>query len=90
VADKLPSTSSRLEPAGLSGRIVSAGVGGAVLARGARWPVPPIVLVAVASALAAARIGHDLRVAAAEQIPGLAAATKDAVALSLAAASTSF
>jgi uncharacterized membrane protein len=88
VADKLPSTPSRLEPAGLGGRLVLAAAAGAVLARGAKDPLLPAVLVAAAAALLSARIGHDVRAAASKRVPPMAAATaEDTVALGLAAAS---
>jgi len=88
VADKLPSAPSRLEPAGLGGRVVLAAAAGAVLARGAKDPLLPAVVVAAAAALLSARIGHDVRAAASKRVPPAAAATaEDMVALGLAAAS---
>jgi uncharacterized membrane protein len=88
VADKLPSAPSRLEPAGLGGRVVLAAAAGAVLARGAKDPLLPAVVVAAAAALLSARIGHDVRAAASKRVPPAAAATaEDVVALALAAAS---
>lgn len=88
VADKLPSAPSRLEPAGLGGRVVLAAAAGAVLARGAKDPLLPAVVVAGAAALLSARIGHDVRAAASKRVPPAAAATaEDMVALGLAAAS---
>ncbi|HEX8007900.1 MAG TPA: hypothetical protein VF482_15900 [Trebonia sp.] len=87
VADKLPWTPSRLSPAELGGRIALAAAAGAVLARSAKQPWPPAVLVAAAAALASAKAGHDARVAAAERIPPLAAAAaEDSLALGLAVA----
>ncbi len=56
VADKLPSAPDRLEPAGLGGRIVLAAAAGAVLARGAKDPLLPAVVVAAAAALLSARV----------------------------------
>ncbi|HEX6454513.1 MAG TPA: hypothetical protein VF060_34255 [Trebonia sp.] len=89
VADKLPSTPSRLGPSGLGGRLALAATAGAVLARGGKDPVLPAVVVAAAAALASAKIGHDVRTAAAKRVPPLAAAAaEDTVALGLAAAST--
>ena len=88
VADKLPSTPSRMEPAGLGGRLALAAAAGAVLARGARDPLLPAVVVAAAAALLSARIGHDVRAAASKRVPPAAAAmAEDTVALGLAAAS---
>jgi uncharacterized membrane protein len=87
VLDKLPSTPSRLDPRGLAIRAAFAGAAGAVLARGARRPVAGAVLVAAATALASARVGHDVRVAVATRVGDLAAAmAEDALALGLAAA----
>jgi hypothetical protein len=91
VLDKLPLAPSRLEPRGFLGRIVLAAASGAVLARGARRPLLPSVLVAVGTVFATARLGHDLRVAAAERYPPLAVAlAEDAIALGLAAAASRF
>jgi uncharacterized membrane protein len=87
VADKLPSTPSRLQPVGLGGRLALAAAG-AVLARSAKDPLLPAVAVAAAAALLSARIGHDVRAAASKRVPPAAAATaEDALALGLAAAS---
>ena len=89
VADKLPTTPSRLEPAGLVGRLVFAGAAGAVLARAARRPVFPAVLVACGADLVSAKLGHDARVAAVRRLPSLAvAAAEDALAVGLAAAAS--
>jgi uncharacterized membrane protein len=89
VLDKLPSTPSRLEPAGLAGRIVFAAVAGAVLARGADQPVLEAVVIASAAAIAGAKLGHDARVAAAELFPPFAVAVaEDGLALGLAAVSS--
>ena len=87
VADKLPSAPDRLA-AGLGGRTVLAAAAGAVLARGAKDPLLPAVVVAAAVALLSARIGHDARAAASKRMPPTAAAmAEDMVALGLAAAS---
>ena len=59
--DKLPNCPSRLEPPGLTARVVSAGIGGALLARSARQPVAPQAAIAVASALGAALVGTRWR-----------------------------
>jgi uncharacterized membrane protein len=89
VVDKLPSTPSRLEPAGLAGRIVFAAMAGAVLARGANQPVLEAVVIASATAIAAAKLGHDARAAAAEIFPPFAVAVaEDGLAVGLAAASS--
>jgi hypothetical protein len=76
VVDKLPSTPSRLEPRGFVPRVVA----GAVVARENAFAGS---VVAAAAALAAARIGHDVRTAAPS--PAVAVA-EDVVALALGAA----
>jgi uncharacterized membrane protein len=89
VVDKLPSTPSRLEPAGLAGRIMFAAVTGAVLARGANQPMLEAVVVAAAAAIAGAKLGHDARAAAAEIVPPFAVAVaEDGLAVGLAAVSS--
>ena len=65
---------SRLETRGLATRAAAAGAAAVVLARGANQPVLPNALVAAATALLSARVGHDMRVAAAERFPPLAVA----------------
>jgi uncharacterized membrane protein len=86
VIDKLPMTPSRLEPPGLTGRVVSASLAAAILARsGHRRPIPAMA-VASASALAAAKICHDARAALARHLPDPAVAVaEDALAIGLAA-----
>jgi uncharacterized membrane protein len=87
VADKLPSTPSRLGPTGLAGRVTSAALAGAVIARSTDQPVALAVIVACAAALASARVGHDVRVAASGRLPPCAvAAAEDGLALALAGA----
>ena len=86
VADKLPTTPSRLEPPGLAGRVVSASLAAAVLARsGHRRPIPAMA-VASAAALAAAKVCHDARAALARHLPDpVVAVAEDALAIGLAA-----
>jgi uncharacterized membrane protein len=87
VVDKLPSTPSRLEPTGLTARVAAAALAGAVLARSADQAVPLAAIVAAASALASARVGHDIRAAASDRLPPCAvAAAEDGLALALAGA----
>lgn len=89
VLDKLPSTGSRLEPAGLAGRVVFATVAGVALARAAGRPAAPAVVVAVAAAVAAAKAGHDARAALSERFPPFVVAeAEDAVAVLLAVAAS--
>jgi hypothetical protein len=86
VADKLPTTPSRLEPPGLAGRVVSASLAAAVLARsGHRRPIPAMA-VASAAALAAAKVCHDARAALARHLPDpVVGVAEDALAIGLAA-----
>ena len=89
VVDKLPNTPSRLDPPGFAARLVLAAVSGVVLARAARRAALPAVVVAATAAAASARLGHDLRVRASEQVPPLVAAVaEDAVAITLAVLAT--
>ncbi len=86
VADKLPTTPSRLSPRGLAVRLISASLAAVVLARsGHRRPIPAMVI-AAAAALAAAKIGHDSRRALARRLPDPAVAlVEDGLAIGLAA-----
>ena len=86
VADKLPMTPSRLDPPGLAGRLISAGLAAMVLARSAHRTPIPAVLTASAAALAAARVCHDARAALARRVPDpVVAVAEDALAIGLAA-----
>ncbi|HLJ68465.1 MAG TPA: hypothetical protein VKX16_14015 [Chloroflexota bacterium] len=86
IVDKLPATGSRLEIPWLTIRAVVAASAGAVLARGARRPALPAMLVASSAALAGAKLGHDVRVGAARRFPPLAVAiVEDGIAFGLAA-----
>jgi uncharacterized membrane protein len=86
VADKLPMTPSRLDPLGLAGRLISAGLAGAVLARSAHRALLPAVLTSSVAALAVARICHDARAALARRVPDpVVAVAEDALAIGLAA-----
>lgn len=90
VADKLPKTPSRTEPAGLVARAVTAGVGAGVLARRSGTdPYAPVALAAI-TAVTAAFTGRSYRGWAAQRgwPDVLAAAAEDvwSFALALAAA----
>jgi uncharacterized membrane protein len=88
VLDKLPSTPSRLAPRGISARITFSALTAAALARGESRTLFPAIVVAAASALGSAKVGHDVRAAASERCPAiLVAVAEDALALSLAVAS---
>jgi uncharacterized membrane protein len=87
VADKLPSTPSRLEPTGLAARVACGALAGAVIARSTGQPRLWTAVVASAAAVASARIGHDVRAAASDRLPPCAvAAAEDGLALALAGA----
>jgi uncharacterized membrane protein len=86
VMDKLPRTPSRLDPPALAGRLIFAGLAAVVLARSAGQPPVPAAAVAVAAALAAAKVGHDARAALGRRLPDpVVAVAEDAVAIGLAA-----
>jgi uncharacterized membrane protein len=86
VADKLPGTPSRLDPPGLTGRLISASLAAAVLAHSENRGPIPAVLTASTAALAAARICHDARAALARRVPDpVVAVAEDALAIGLAA-----
>lgn len=85
VLDKLPMTGSRLEIPGLVGRVVFASAAAVALARTEDQPVLPAVAVASIAALAAAKIGHDVRALVAAHVPDPAVAVvEDVVAIGLA------
>ena len=67
--DKMPFTGSRLEPAGMAGRVVLSGAAGAVAARQHCRPVAPAVFIAIATASLTAKITHDLRARLAQKVP---------------------
>ena len=79
-------TPSRLDPPGLIGRLISASLAAAVLARAEhRGPIPAVLTASVA-ALAAAKICHDARAALARRLPDpVVAVAEDALAIGLAA-----
>jgi uncharacterized membrane protein len=90
VLDKLPIAGSRLEPAGLVGRVSFAAIGGALVARGSGFGPLPAALVAAAAAVASAKVFHDLRALADRRVPDVAVAlAEDALALRIAALATS-
>lgn len=87
VADKLPSTPSRLDPGPLGGRIL-AGAGGAyAVARALGNDPVPAAVIGGLSAVAGSYAGHAYRGWASTTVPPLAAAVaEDAVALGIGAA----
>jgi len=85
IADKLPNVPSRLEPPGIVGRLVLGALAASLYAQTRRAPWPPAAGIGAASAIAAAKIGHDLRAQLAKQVPDPAVAVvEDTIALGLA------
>jgi uncharacterized membrane protein len=92
VADKLPMTPSRLEPAGIAGRFVLGASAAGLFARTRGAPWPPAASIGAASAIVSAKIGHDVRARLAQHAPDPAVAVavvEDALAFGLAMASVS-
>jgi len=89
VLDKMPFTGSRLDPEGIAGRLVFAGLGAALLARRAQAGAAKgasVVLLAVACSALSAKVAHDLRAKCAETVPDAAVAIgEDLLALGVAA-----
>lgn len=79
VLDKMPFTGSRLEPAGMAGRVAFAGVAGALVAR-ERSAVPAAAAVAIAAAALTAKVAHDVRARLAESLPDRAVAVVEDLA----------
>ena len=85
IVDKLPNTPSRLEPQGIVGRLVLGAFAAGLFAQTRRAPWLPASGIGAASAIVAAKIGHDLRAQLAKQVPDPAVAVvEDTVALTLA------
>src|SRR3954447_26335354 len=90
VVDKLPATPSRLEPAGIAGRLAMGALAGGLFAQTRRAPWFPAAAIGAASAIVAAKIGHDVRARLAQRAPDPAiAVVEDALALGLAVAGAS-
>jgi uncharacterized membrane protein len=90
VVDKLPTTPSRLAPAGLASRLVLGALAASLFARTrqARWL--PAAAIGASSAAVAAKVGHDVRAVVANHASDSAVAVvEDALALRLAAAGAS-
>jgi uncharacterized membrane protein len=85
VADKLPSTPSRLEPPGLVARLVMGGLAAGLFARTRQAPWAPAAALGASSAAVSAKVGHDVRARLANYAPDPAiAVVEDALALALA------
>lgn len=90
VVDKLPTTPSRLEPAGLAGRLVLGALAAGLFAETRQSSWLPAAAIGATSAAFAAKVGHDVREQSARSAPDPAVAlVEDALALSLAAAGAS-
>jgi uncharacterized membrane protein len=86
IADKLPGTPSRLEPTGIAARLILGGLAATLHAQTRRSPWPPAAGIGAASAIVAAKVGHDLRAEGAKHVPDpLVAVVEDSIALGLAA-----
>ena len=89
VVDKLPSTPSRLEPPGISGRLAMGALAASLFAQTRQAPWLPAAAIGASSAAIAAKIGHDVRARLAQQVPDAAVAViEDELALGLAVAGT--
>jgi uncharacterized membrane protein len=90
VVDKLPTTPSRLEPAGIAGRLILGATAAGLFARTRRSPWLPAAVIGAASAIVSAKIGHDVRAQLAQHVPDPAVAVvEDALAFELAVAGAS-
>jgi uncharacterized membrane protein len=90
VGDKLPNTPSRLTPPGIAGRLVLGALAAGLFAQTREAPWVPAAPIGATSALAAAKVGHDVRARLAQYAPDPAVAVvEDALALGLAAAGAS-
>ncbi len=78
VLDKMPFTGSRLEPAGMVGRVLFAGVAGALVGR--ERSAVPAAAVAIAAAALTAKVAHDVRARLAENMPDRAVAVVEDLA----------
>jgi len=87
VADKLPSTPNRTEPAGLAARIGLSALSCGILASSAGQGGPVPIIVGAATAVGAAYAGMTARAALARHVPPIVAAlAEDALAVTLSAA----
>ena len=90
VGDKLPNTPSRLTPIGISSRLVLGGLVAGLFAQTRQARPLPAAALGAASALASAKVGHDVRAWVAQYAPDPAVAVvEDALALGLSAAGAS-
>jgi uncharacterized membrane protein len=85
VLDKLPATTSRLNPGPLAARFALGGLSAGLFARGRRRPVTAAAIIGGLAALVSAKLGHDTRVALAKRLTDpVAAVMEDTVTVALA------
>jgi uncharacterized membrane protein len=90
LADKLPSTPSRLEPPGIAGRLALGALAAGLFARTRQAPWLAAAAIGASTAVVAAKFGHDARARLAHHAPDPAVAVlEDGLALALAAAGAS-
>jgi uncharacterized membrane protein len=90
VADKLPTTPSRLEPPGIASRLAMGALAASLFAHTRQAPWLPAAAIGASSAAVAAKLGHDVRARLAQHAPDPAiAVVEDELALGLAAAGAS-
>ena len=90
VADKLPTTPSRLEPPGIAGRLALGALAAGLFARTRSAAWLPAAAIGASSAAVSAKVGHDVRARLAQHAPDPGVAVvEDALALGLAAAGAS-
>ena len=90
VVDKLPTTPSRLEPAGLVARLVMGGLAAGLFARTRQAPWAPAAALGGSSAAVSAKVGHDVRARLANHAPDpVIAVAEDVLAVALATAGAS-
>jgi uncharacterized membrane protein len=90
VADKLPTTPSRLEPPGIAGRLALGALAAGLSAQTRKAPWLAAAAIGASSAAVSAKVGHDVRARLAQHAPDPAVAVvEDALAVGLAAAGAS-
>ena len=90
VADKLPTTPSRLEPPGIAGRLALGALAAGLFAQTRKAPWLAAAAIGASSAAVSAKVGHDVRARLAQRAPDPAVAVvEDALAVGLAAAGAS-
>lgn len=88
VADKLPTTPNRTEPAGLGARIVTGAIGGGVISSKDKKSVPLGIALGALTAVAAAYAGQNIRRAISKETgvhSSLIGAVEDVIAIGIGA-----